>query len=186
MPFAPGTVALKPTRGVSARSRPRRGAFTLPELLIGLLLLLTLTGLGLTWWKQLVRRARRAEVAPAVQGIMLTQAVRAGVHEEVVDAPLHPRPLDALDRAQAPWLGTPEWERLGWRPDGAVYASYVTGKGAPKDLPGTLLCVAPCAFAVGLTDLDDDGELYDVAQCSCFPGPTALRRSVALPAGERF
>ncbi len=96
---------------------------------------------------QMQKRAKRAELPSNVDAIRTAVLAYHAEHGVYPTVPAAPRPLSEMDGEAVEWTGGPEWESIGWAPDGEVRGVYwveVSEDGA--------------SFTVyGAADLDGDG-----------------------------
>jgi hypothetical protein len=93
------------------------------------------------------QRAKRAELPTNLKGIYTAMLAAKSSGQPIAELPISPRSVEELDKTQAEWLPSAEWETIGWEPDGRVRGVYWT-----KILPDGRFEVHAMA------DLDEDGE----------------------------
>jgi len=95
-------------------------------------------------------KAKRAEVPGNVDGIKMALLAYDAAYDEFLPAGREGQARAEVGKALRPWERTPEWERLGWRPDGDVRGAY------------WIVVVPGHDFEVhGVCDVDGDGELAE-------------------------
>lgn len=123
--------------------------FSLVELMIVVAIIGVLASIAVPNYLRATARAKRAEVPANVAGIRDAQMAYGASYDDYVHLNEAPRTMAALTNEAVAWPGTagPEWEMLGWEPDGAVRGVYA-GIEMPND------------FKVeGHSDVDFDGAI---------------------------
>ncbi len=69
-------------------------------------------------------RAKRAEVPANVDGLKTAELAYDAAFDEFVPVRAHPRRPEHLGKEPVPWHGNPDFEMLGWAPDGDVRGTY--------------------------------------------------------------
>ena len=134
----------------TGRRRSRRG-LERTEILIGVGVILVLGLLAIPVFTRMARKSAREELPLVVDEIRKFQLAYQKPFGEFVSAPYAPRAPHAVDGEQAPWVGNPGYEKLGFSP--------VESLGV-DELYGTYrVAVTKTGFIVtGTADIDGDGE----------------------------
>jgi prepilin-type N-terminal cleavage/methylation domain-containing protein len=125
-------------------------AFTLVELMITVAIIGILAAIAVPNFMEMQYRAKRQEVWLNVDGIATAQRAYEAANDEFVDN-CASNPAAPLGKYTKAWrLDDPEWDELGWLPDGQLRCTYSTNVFGGGDW-----------FRVdGVCDVDDDNELY--------------------------
>lgn len=102
---------------------------------------------------QMQLRAKRAELPMNVNGIKMAELGRDAAFDEFMQLGRNPRPDAQLDKLPAAWLTTmPEWELIGYKPDGPVRGNYLVELSTDVDI----------GFVItARSDLDDDDAMCE-------------------------
>lgn len=147
-------------------------SFTLIELMIGVGIVATLMALAMPKLAVLHQKAKRAEVAPIVDGITSGMLAYCGGEtikhchfgDHVVGP--HPRDPSTLGRGRHPWTAGSEYDLTGFRVEGEVYGTYLAG---PYDLLWGYYGLDDTLGALVFLDLDDDDDLLIYEFSSYYP-----------------
>lgn len=147
-------------------SRFQRHRLSLLELATAVAIVATLAALGLPRFYEQQLRAKLAEVPVQLSGIRDAQLAYHAARGGYVTAPMQPATLPDRNPKEFCPGACPQWQELGWSPDGDIRGVYYTEEicnGTRAPLAGTCGDVhdfpAVCGFAVdGATDLDGDGQ----------------------------
>lgn len=125
----------------------RRG-FSLVELMIVVAIAAILAAIAIPRYERMQYQAKRAEVAPNVDGIRLAQLSYDVANEIYVQCEPAPRTRTEMDAAAIPFTYGADtgWPVLGWSPDGLVRGVYETDPDASEGF-----------FVQGASDVDDNG-----------------------------
>jgi type IV pilus assembly protein PilA len=128
--------------------RARHG-FTLVELMIVVAIIGILAALAIPNYLSAQLKAKRAEIAPNVEGIRTAQLAYNSSYDMYLDCDAAPRSRAEMDKTAVPWVTdeTSNWRELGWEPDGLVRGSYETNH-------DTYLGFT----VIGASDVDDDSN----------------------------
>lgn len=143
---------------MDAAARRRQRTFSLVELMLVVSVLAVLAGMAIPSMIEMQNKAKRAEVAPNVQGLSDALVAYAAAYDDYPTD--YPDPLyqpvwwTSVDRYLVPWPDDPgpDWSALDWAPDGAVRCTYAwQDQTAPERLQ---------TWAVCDVDGDDNGYIY--------------------------
>lgn len=142
------------TPRVALRLRARVG-FSLVELMIVVAVIGILAAIAVPSFVEMQLKAKRAELPGITDSLKMAETAYDASFDEYIELPLHPRIDDALDKVAVPWITTdPNWNSVGWKPDGLVRGNYQVGL-SMIDHPGVAFLVT------ARSDLDDDDALCE-------------------------
>jgi prepilin-type N-terminal cleavage/methylation domain-containing protein len=131
------------------RSPSRRAGFSLVELMIVVAIIGILAAIAIPNFNAMMLKARRAEVAPNVEGIRTHVQTYDMVNDTYL--PLPQNPTSTPGKAPRAFSADAQWTKIGWTPDGLVRGSY------------EVTMTGPLEFQVhGWCDVDGEGTFHDV------------------------
>ena len=120
--------------------------FSVIEFMILVALLCVAAAIGVPNFIEMQYRAQRAEVPTNIEGIRVA-AVAYRAENGTINSESVTRPDANPGNRLRPWKGGPQFDALGWRPDGEVRGSY------------TLATTQQGTFSVkGFCDVDGNGR----------------------------
>lgn len=104
-------------------------------------------------------RAKLAELPSNADGIRTAEHAYNAAHDDWLDTPF--QPSGPFGKTTQPWPSDPDWNALGWAPDGEVRGGYGVTATPPSNCAfGT--CCRGCNFSADIfcvtaqADIDDD------------------------------
>lgn len=146
-----------------------RKRFTLVELMIVVAIVMVLAAIAMPNFYTMQLRAKRAELAPNVDGITTALIAYTTTHDVWLSSPT-PVPDATPGKAARDWASLGEGlDDLDWTPDGQVRGSYAFNAGTvgcpvllgPMTFAG---CGATGACVAGVANVDGSGALGSCAQ----------------------
>lgn len=129
----------------------RRAGFSLVELLIVVGLIGVFAAVGIPSFLRYQLRARSSEALTNLAGIALAQEARFAEFGAYVHTAA-PVPASVPPASGTAWPGSPDFEDLGWAPDGSVVFQYVVTAADTTGTGGARRFTAEAA-----SDIDGDG-----------------------------
>ena len=102
--------------------------FSLVELMIVVAIIGILAAIAIPNFVAMQYRAKRAEVAPNIDGIKTAELAYEAAQDAFVSASWAPRGNSSVDKQQFPWPatgGAPGFDTISWKPDGDVRGAYM-------------------------------------------------------------
>lgn len=146
------------------------------ELMVVLAVIGVLAAIAIPQYRIATLKAQRAELPTNVDGIRNAIVAYLSAYDEHADGPWHPD--NSLVTYPRPWHpAPPEWQALGWAPDGDVRGIYhmnAWGSANPSVQSLSDLDGDGNDFLYGLNALDSDYIEWEVLSCctGCTGPPT--------------
>ncbi len=137
------------------RTLAARAGFSLVEVMIVVAIIGILAAIAVPSFLEMQLKAKRAELPANVDGIKSAEIAYDASFDQYLELPLNPRDDSALDKLA--WRferSDPNWQSIGWSPDGNIRGNYQVGLSA-VDHPGIAFLVT------ARSDLDDDDALCE-------------------------
>lgn len=143
---------------------PGRGRLTLVELMIVIAIVAILAAIAIPQLYQMQLRAKRAEVPSNVVAISNAHLAYHVAHDTFVFTNWNPSNTPS-GKVAATWNIEPEWEALGFSPDGRVRGAYLARTGITgncNDLSGN---TGSSMFTIGRIDCDGNNQWFAYSSC---------------------
>jgi len=104
--------------------QPTTAAFSLVELMVVVAITGILAAIAIPNYIDMQLKAKRGEIPVAIDGIRTCESAYASAFDSYLAVPVQPRPDSDLNKSMHDWVRSPEWDALGYFPDGAVRGNY--------------------------------------------------------------
>lgn len=150
-----------------ARLNPT-AAFSLVELMVVVAITGILAAIAIPNYIDMQLKAKRGEIPVAIDGIRTCESAYASSFDTYLAVPVQPRPDSDLNKTMHEWVTSPEWDELGYFPNGGVRGNYQVMAGETD------------FTVVGHGDMDNDDTLV------VFTATTSLESQILGPTVNVF